>query len=89
MTTPAPATAGDGMAAAQLPASVTGPLLQLLGWLAWLVTLLCIARVIWCAGLLALDSYRGEATEGLIGALIAGALTGSASTVAAALLAPP
>ncbi len=75
--------------AAALPADVSAPLLQLLGWLGWLVALLCVARVIWCAGLLGLHHYRGENTEGLIGALLAGVLLGSAGTVAGALYAPP
>lgn len=75
--------------AAQLPDSVTTPLMQLLGWLGWLVALLCIARAMWCGGLLALHAHRGEATEGLIAALLAAVLLGSAGALAAALYAPP
>ncbi|MGV9678770.1 hypothetical protein ACWDSJ_26100 [Nocardia sp. NPDC003482] len=74
------------MTAKPLPPTVTGPLTQLLGWLAWLVLLLCIARAIWVAGQLTVRMYRDEAIEGLVGALLAAALVGSASGIAAALL---
>lgn len=75
--------------AAGLPPEVSAPLLQLLGWLGWCVALLCIARVIWCAGLLGVHVYRGDNIEGLIGSLAAGVLLGCAGTVAGALCAPP
>ncbi|WP_280335705.1 hypothetical protein [Nocardia wallacei] len=74
------------MTAKPLPATVTGPLIQLLGWLAWLVLLLCIARAIWVAGLLAVRLYRDEAVEGLAAALSGAVLIGSASGIAAALI---
>ena len=77
------------MVTAQMPATVTGPLEQLLGWLGWLVALLCVARVMWCAALLALAHYRGEGAEGVTGALLGGVLLGSAGAVAGALYAPP
>lgn len=68
-----------------LPDTVLTPIIQLLGWLAWFVLLLCIARAIWVGGLLAIRVYREESIEGLIGALLAAALLGSASGLAAAL----
>lgn len=60
-------------------------LTPMLGWLAWMVLLLCIARTILLAGLLAIRIYRDEAIEGFIGALLAAALIGSASGLAVAL----
>ncbi|MET8778997.1 hypothetical protein ABZV58_28675 [Nocardia sp. NPDC004654] len=69
-----------------LPAQVLSPLTQLLGWLAWLVLLLCIARAVWVAGLLAIRSYREESLEGLLGALLGAALLGAASSIALAVL---
>lgn len=69
-----------------LPPQVLSPLTLLLGYLAWLVLLLCIARLIWVAGLLAIRMYREESLEGLIGALAAAALVGSASSIALAVL---
>ncbi|WP_043661431.1 hypothetical protein [Nocardia thailandica] len=74
------------MLAKQLPAQVLSPLVQLVGWLAWLVLLLCIARTIWVSGQLAIRMYRDEAVEGLIAALCAAVLLGSASALAVALL---
>lgn len=69
-----------------LPAQVLSPLTQLLGWLAWLVMLLCIARAVWVGGLLAIRSYREESLEGLLGALLGAALLGAASSIALAVL---
>ncbi|WP_051028834.1 MULTISPECIES: hypothetical protein [Nocardia] len=69
-----------------LPQQVLQPLLQLLGYLAWCVLLLCIARVIWVGGLLAIRTYREESVEGLLGALLGAALLGSASSVALAVI---
>ncbi|WP_435592132.1 hypothetical protein [Nocardia sp. bgisy118] len=69
-----------------LPAQVLSPLTQLLGWLAWLVLLLCIGRAVWVAGLLAIRSYREEGVEGLLGALLGAALLGAASSIALAVL---
>ncbi|MFD4434071.1 hypothetical protein [Nocardia sp. NPDC058497] len=74
------------MLAKQLPAQVLSPLIQLLGWLAWLVLLVCVARTIWVGGQLAVRMYRDEAVEGLIAALCAAVLLGSASGLAVALL---
>ncbi|WP_158682425.1 hypothetical protein [Nocardia cyriacigeorgica] len=71
-----------------LPPQVTSPLMQLIGYLAWFVLLLCIARAIWVAGLLAVRAYRDESIEGLLGALVAAALGGSASAIAIAVAAP-
>ncbi|MGW6332193.1 hypothetical protein [Nocardia rhamnosiphila] len=74
------------MLADPLPAQVLSPLTLLLGYLAWLVLLLCIARLIWVAGLLAIRMHREESLEGLIGAFAAAALVGSASSIAIAVL---
>ncbi|MFF7941620.1 alpha/beta hydrolase [Nocardia gamkensis] len=74
------------LAAKPLPPHVLSPLTQLLGWLAWFVLLLCIARVVWVGGLLAIRLYREEAVEGLVGALAAAVLLGSASSLALAVL---
>ncbi|SUE28919.1 Uncharacterised protein [Nocardia farcinica] len=76
------------MIAAPLPAQVTTPLTQLLGWLAWFVLLVCIARAIWVGGQLAIRMYREESVEGLLGALLGAALLGSASSIALAVLPP-
>ncbi|MFB7718215.1 MULTISPECIES: hypothetical protein [unclassified Nocardia] len=73
------------MSAKSLPPQVTQYLYPLLGWLAWMVLLLCIARAIYLAGLLAIRLYRDEAIEGFAGALLAAVLVGSASGIAAAL----
>lgn len=72
--------------AANLPADVLSPLTQLLGYLAWCVLLLCIARTIWVGGLLAIRVYREESLEGLVGALLGAALLGMASSLALAVL---
>ncbi|TQM32677.1 hypothetical protein [Nocardia bhagyanarayanae] len=69
-----------------MPSNVIEPLMELLGYLCWLVLLLCIARAIWIAGQLAVRVYRDEAIEGFVGALAAAALTGSASGIAIAVL---
>ncbi|MET7772090.1 hypothetical protein [Nocardia sp. NPDC005366] len=69
-----------------LPPQVLQPLVQLLGYLAWCVLLLCIARTIWVGGLLAIRTYREESVEGLIGALLGAALLGSASSLALAVI---
>ncbi|MFI9410060.1 hypothetical protein [Nocardia gamkensis] len=74
------------LTAKQLPTQVLSPLTQLLGWLAWFVLLLCIARAVWVGGLLAIRLYREEAVEGLVGALAAAVLLGSASSLAIAVL---
>ncbi|MFR9769373.1 hypothetical protein [Nocardia sp. SC052] len=74
------------LTAKPLPPPVLSPLTQLLGWLAWFVLLLCIARVVWVGGLLAIRLYREEAVEGLVGALAAAVLLGSASSLALAVL---
>ncbi|MCC3328250.1 hypothetical protein [Nocardia abscessus] len=76
------------MIAKPLPAQVLSPLTQLLGWLAWFVLLLCIARAVWVGGLLAIRLYRDEAVEGLAGALLGAVLIGSASSLALAVLPP-
>lgn len=62
------------------------PMSQLLGYLCWFVLLLCIGRAIWVGGLLAVRLYREESIEGLTGALLAAALTGSASSIALTVL---
>ncbi|MBF5000685.1 hypothetical protein IRT45_26455 [Nocardia sp. BSTN01] len=72
-------------ATTRLDPKVLGPLTQLLGWLAWLVLLLAIARTIWIGWQLAWRLHREEAIEGLAGALLAAVLVGSASGIAAAL----
>ncbi|MFR9773781.1 hypothetical protein [Nocardia sp. SC052] len=69
-----------------IPPQVLLPLTQLLGWLAWFVLLLCIARAVWVGGLLAIRLHREEAVEGLVGALAAAVLLGSASSLALAVL---
>ncbi|MEV0764810.1 hypothetical protein [Nocardia sp. NPDC050435] len=74
------------MSAKQLPAGVTEPIFQLLGWLAWLVLVLCIARAVWVGGLLAVRIYREESIEGLAGTIAAAALLGSAGGLAAAII---
>jgi hypothetical protein len=74
------------LTAKPLPPQVLSPLTQLLGWLAWFVLLLCIARAVWVGGLLAIRLYREEAVEGLVGALAAAVLLGSASSLALAVL---
>ncbi|MCM6774418.1 hypothetical protein NDR86_13135 [Nocardia sp. CDC141] len=61
------------------------PLTHLLGWLAWIVLLLCIARATWVGGQLAIRMYREEAVEGLAGSLLGAVLVGAASAFAAAL----
>ncbi|MEV6096186.1 hypothetical protein [Nocardia sp. NPDC051981] len=71
--------------AKSLPPQVTQYLTPMLGWLAWIVLLLCIARTIFLAGLLGIRIYREEATEGLAGSLLAAVLVGSASGIAAAI----
>lgn len=68
--------------AARLPSTVLSPLTQLLGYLAWCVLLVCIARTVWVGGLLAIRMYREESLEGLVGALLGAALLGSASSLA-------
>ncbi|MCU1641734.1 hypothetical protein [Nocardia sp.] len=73
------------MSAKSLPPQVTQYLYPLLGYLAWMVLLLCIARTIYLAGLLAIRIYREEAIEGFAGALLAAVLIGSASGIATAL----
>ncbi|WP_433664641.1 hypothetical protein ACQPW1_22380 [Nocardia sp. CA-128927] len=69
----------------RLPDDVVTPITQLLGWLAWIVLLLCIGRAIWVGGLLAVRIYREESIEGLVGALLGAVLLGSAGGLAAAL----
>ncbi|WP_327116478.1 hypothetical protein OHB12_04705 [Nocardia sp. NBC_01730] len=69
-----------------LPAHVLSPITQLLGYLAWFVLLLCIARAVWVGGQLAIRLYREEAIEGLLGALLGAALLGSANSIAIAVL---
>ncbi|WP_043739088.1 hypothetical protein [Nocardia asiatica] len=76
------------MIAKPLPVQVLSPLTQLLGWLAWFVLLLCIARTVWVGGLLVVRLYRDEAVEGLVGALLGAVLLGSASSLALAVLPP-
>ncbi|WP_433709709.1 hypothetical protein ACQP2U_24930 [Nocardia sp. CA-084685] len=74
------------MIAKPVPVQVLSPLTQLLDWLAWFVLLLCIARAVWVGGLLAIRTYREEAVEGLLGALLGAALLGAASSIAIAVL---
>ncbi|WP_433678337.1 hypothetical protein [Nocardia sp. CA-119907] len=76
------------MIAKPLPAQVLSPITPLLGWLAWFVLLLCIARAVWVGGLLAIRMYREEAFEGLLGALLGAVLLGAASSIAIAVLPP-
>jgi hypothetical protein len=76
------------MTARPLPPTVTAPLLQLLGWTAWLAILVGITRIIWAGALLAIRIYREEAIEGLIAALLGGVVVASAGLIAAALVAP-
>ncbi|QIS08794.1 hypothetical protein [Nocardia arthritidis] len=71
-----------------LPSSVTQPMLELLGWLGWIVTLMCISRIIWAAALFIFRSHRYESIEGLLGSLLGGVVVGSAGLIAAALYAP-
>ncbi|MBF6215507.1 hypothetical protein IU469_29985 [Nocardia puris] len=71
----------------RLPEDVRAPLIELLGILLWLVWLLCIGRVMWVGGQLVARMYRDEAIEGLVGALSAAVLAGSASGIAVAILA--
>lgn len=74
------------MLAEQLPTRVLAPLTQMLNWLAWFVLLACIFRAVWIGGQLAIRMYREEAIEGLIAALVAAALSGSASGLAIAII---
>ncbi|MCX4098333.1 hypothetical protein [Nocardia sp. alder85J] len=71
-----------------LPADVSAPLLQVLGWAGWIVCVLCIARILWAAALLAFRSHRDDSVEGLFGAVIGGVVVGSAGLIAGALYAP-
>ncbi|MEU6559259.1 hypothetical protein [Nocardia nova] len=73
------------MTAARMDPAVTSALTQMLGWLAWLVLLVAIARTLWIGWQLAWRTHRDEAIEGLAGALLAAILVGSASAIAAAL----
>ncbi|MBY8858604.1 hypothetical protein K7711_19150 [Nocardia sp. CA2R105] len=67
-----------------------GPVLQevttLLSWLDWIVLLLCVARLVWIGGQLAVRLYREEAIEGLLGSLLAVTMLGAAGGFARALL---
>ncbi|WP_280493043.1 hypothetical protein [Nocardia asiatica] len=83
---PHSARTGETSLAADLPTDVLSPLTQLLGYLAWCVLLLCIARAVWVGGLLAIRVYREESLEGLFGALLGAALLGMASSLALAVL---
>ncbi|MBF6176053.1 hypothetical protein [Nocardia blacklockiae] len=74
------------MSATPLPAEVIRPITQMLGWLAWMVLLVCVARAVFVGGQLAMRLYRDEAVEGLAGALLAAVLAAAASGLAAALL---
>ncbi|MFX0576236.1 hypothetical protein [Nocardia nepalensis] len=74
------------MSAKQLPEGVITPITQLLGYLAWIVLLLCIGRAIWLGGLLAIRIYREESVEGLVGTLLGATLLGCASGLAAAIV---
>ena len=74
------------MIAKPLPAQVLTPLTQLLGWLAWFVLLVCIARAVWVGGQLAVRMYREESVEGLLAALLGATVLGSASSIALAVL---
>lgn len=71
-----------------MPDGVTTPVLQLLGWLGWLVLLTCVGRIVWAATLLVTRAHRDESVEGLVGALVGGVVVGSAGLIAAALYAP-
>ncbi|MGW4370355.1 hypothetical protein ACWEKT_32390 [Nocardia takedensis] len=84
---PGPETAATVLAL-PLPANVVSPLTQLLGWLAWCVLVLCIARAVWIGALLGIRSYREESLEGLLGALLGAVLLGMASSLAVAVLPP-
>ena len=71
--------------------SVTEPLLQLVGWLCWLVSLVCIGALILAAASFAWHRRMGnpsiEAPAGKVAAILAAAtVLGSASAVAGALL---
>lgn len=69
-----------------LPGLVQQELATLLSWLDWIVLLLCVARLVWIGGQLAVRLYRDEAVEGLLGSLIAVTLLGAAGGFARALL---
>ena len=69
-----------------LPATVTSELMTLLSWLDWMVLAVCVARLVWVAGQLALRWYRDEAIEGLAGSFTAGILLGAAGLIARELL---
>jgi len=75
----------------QPPESVTGPVLQLLGWLSWLVAALCVATLIVVAGGIAYNRRMGQASleepAGRVAIiLIAAVVLGSASAIAGAIL---
>jgi len=74
--------------AKNLPATVTGPLLLVLGWAGWIVCALGVARLTWAAALLAVRSHREESVEGIFGAVLGGVIAGSAGLIAGALYAP-
>ena len=73
------------------PESVIAPLTQLLGWLSWLVMLMCIAALIIAGGSFAWNRRMGrhdmEGPMAKVGyVLIAATVLGSASAIAGVLL---
>lgn len=73
------------------PPEVTGELTKLLGWLCWIVALICIAALLIAAGSFAWSRRMGQASLEEPGArvafiLIAATVVGSASAIAGALL---
>mgnify|MGYP001254075834 FL=1 len=75
----------------QTPESATGPGGQLLGWLSWLVALICVATLIVVAGGMAYNRQMGrpslEESAGRVAIiLISAVVLGSASAIAGAIL---
>ena len=59
----------------------------ILGWIAWGVTILCLAAFLICAGWLAIATLTGQevrAAKGLVIVLIAAVIVGAASAIFAA-----
>jgi hypothetical protein len=76
----------------QLPAGVTGPLNQLVGWALWLALLACLAWLIASAGRLWMTYRRGElfsdAAHGAVMSLLGAIVASSAAAIATATLTP-
>lgn len=59
-------------------------LTTILGWIAWGVSVLCLAAFLVCAGWLAISTLTGQevrAAKGLVIVLIAAVIVGGASTI--------